>query len=197
MTATAITKKNINAKAFILGLAATATALSMTAAPVTASAMSQKLGGVIGCDASGGKQEAGAVIGGLAGALVGNKLSKHDKGAGTAIGAVVGAGAGSYVGCNMQKSRAAENAGGVYVSDGIRVSNSVDAAPMTKISGKYVARSTLNLRASASTRGQAVGSVRAGETFQALGRTGDGKWILVGQDGVGVGYVSSAYVYKA
>ncbi|PTT73240.1 peptide-binding protein, partial [Pseudomonas sp. HMWF010] len=32
---------------------------------------------------------------------------------------------------------------------------------------------------------------------QALGRTRDGRWILVGQDGVGVGYVSSAYVYRA
>jgi len=39
--------------------------------------------------------------------------------------------------------------------------------------------------------------VESGTTFQALGRTGDGKWILVGQDGVGVGYVSSAYVYRA
>jgi uncharacterized protein YgiM (DUF1202 family) len=180
-----------------LSLAMSATALTMVAAPTTASAMSQKLGGVIGCNASGGKQEVGAVIGGLLGAVAGNKLAKDNKGTGTAIGAVVGAGAGSYAGCQMQKSRAAENAGGVYSSNGIRVSNAVDAAPMTKIKGKYVARSTLNLRSGATTRAQAVGSVQAGETFQALGRTGDGKWILVGQDGVGVGYVSSAYVYRA
>ena len=184
-------------KTFGLTLAMTATALSLVAAPTAASAMSQKLGGVVGCNASGGKQEVGAVIGGLLGAVAGNQLAKHDRGTGTAIGAVVGAGAGSYAGCQMQKSRAAQNAGGFYVSDGVRVSNAVDAAPMTKIKGKYVARSTLNLRAAATTRGQAVGSVRAGETFQALGRTGDGKWLLVGQDGVGVGYVSSAYVYRA
>ncbi len=184
-------------KTIAMTLAMTATALTMATAPTTASAMSQKLGGVIGCNASGGKQEVGAVIGGLLGAVAGSNLAKNDRGTGTAIGAVVGAGAGSYAGCQMQKSRAAENAGGVYVSDGIHVAQSVDAAPMTKIKGKYVARSNLNLRAAASTRGQAVGSVRAGETFQALGRTGDGKWILVGQDGVGVGYVSSAYVYRA
>jgi len=184
-------------KKIIATLATAATALTLVTAPTAASAMSQKLGGVVGCDASGGKQEAGAVIGGLLGAVAGNKLAKDNKKTGTAIGAVVGAGAGSYAGCQMQKSRAADNAGGVYVSNGIRVSNSVDAAPMTKIKGKYVARSTLNLRAAASTRGEAIGSVRAGETFQALGRTGDGKWILVGQDGVGVGYVSSAYVYRA
>jgi len=184
-------------KTLIAGLAMSATALTLAAAPTTASAMSQKLGGVIGCNASGGKQEVGAVVGGLLGAVAGNKLAKNDRGTGTAIGAVVGAGAGSYAGCQMQKNRAAENAGGVYTSNGIRVSNAVDAAPMTKIKGKYVARSTLNLRSGATTRAQAVGSVRAGETFQALGRTGDGKWILVGQDGVGVGYVSSAYVYRA
>ena len=184
-------------KTIAMTLAMSATALTMAIAPTTASAMSQKLGGVIGCNASGGKQEVGAVIGGLLGAVAGNKLAKNDRGTGTAIGAVVGAGAGSYAGCQMQKTRAADNAGGVYSSNGIRVSNAVDASPMTKIKGKYVARSNLNLRAAASTRGQAIGSVRAGETFQALGRTGDGKWILVGQDGVGVGYVSSAYVYRA
>ena len=189
--------KTITFKKAIAGLAMTATALTLATAPTTASAMSQKLGGVIGCNASGGKQEVGAVIGGVLGAVAGNKLAKNDRGTGTAIGAVVGAGAGSYAGCQMQKTRAANNAGGVYTSNGIRVSNSVDAAPMTKIKGKYVARSTLNLRSGASTRAQALGSVQAGETFQALGRTGDGKWILVGQDGVGVGYVSSAYVYRA
>jgi len=184
-------------KTIALTLAMSATALTMVAAPTSASAMSQKLGGVVGCNASGGKQEVGAVIGGLLGAVAGNKLAKHDRGTGTAIGAVVGAGAGSYAGCQMQKTRAANNAGGVYSSNGISVSNAVDASPMTRIKGKYVARSNLNLRAAASTRGQALGSVRAGEVFQALGRTGDGKWILVGQDGVGVGYVSSAYVYRA
>ena len=185
MTTITLTKK------IALGLAMTATALTMAAAPA-ANAVEQRLGGVVGCDAAGGKQEVGAVIG-----VIGNKLAKHNRGTGTAVGAVAGAGAGSYVGCSMQKKRAAENAGGAYTSNGIRLANSVEAAPMTEIKGKYVARSTLNLRASASTRGERIGSVQAGETFQALGRTGDGKWILVGQDGVGVGYVSSAYVYRA
>lgn len=191
MTTMTITKK------IALGLAMSATALTMAAAPA-ANAVEQRLGGVVGCDAAGGKQEVGAVVGGLLGAVAGNKLAKKgDRGTGTAIGAVVGAGAGSFTGCQMQKNRAANNAGGVYTSNGIRVAQSVEAAPMTKITGKYVARSNLNLRAAATTRGQAIGSVRAGETFQALGRTSDGQWILVGQDGVGVGYVSSAYVYRA
>ena len=179
-------------KTITLTIGAAAAALSMTlaAAPQTY-AMEQHLGGVVGCKASGNKQEVGAVVGGLLGAVAGNKIAgKGDRGTGTAIGAVVGAGAGSRVGCKMQKSDAAKEVG-------YRYAQTVQAAPLVKVEKKYVARSTLNLRAAASTRGERLGALESGTTFQALGRTGDGKWILVGQDGVGVGYVSSAYVYRA
>jgi uncharacterized protein YgiM (DUF1202 family) len=186
---TITTQKTIKTIALTLGAAATA--LSLAAAP-------QASAGVVGCKASGSKQEVGAVVGGLLGALAGNKIAgKGDRGTGTAIGAVVGAGAGSAVGCGMQKKDAAQEVGGIYKSGGYRYAQTVQAAPLIATKGKYVARSTLNLRASASTRGERLGAVASGETFQALGRTGDGKWILVGQDGVGVGYVSSAYVYRA
>jgi Ni/Co efflux regulator RcnB len=63
-------------------------------------------GGVIGCDAPGGKQEVGAVIGAVLGGVAGNDLARHNRGAGTVLGATAGAAAGSYVGCNMQKNRA-------------------------------------------------------------------------------------------
>ncbi|PTS88584.1 MULTISPECIES: SH3 domain-containing protein [unclassified Caulobacter] len=188
-----ITSK-IKTAALTLGLAASA--LTLVTAP-SAFAVEQRLGGVVGCKASGKKQETAAVIGALLGAAAGSNLAKNDQGTGTAIGAVIGAGAGSYVGCSMQKSEAANNAGGAYKAYGVNFATTVDAQPVTKIKGKYVARSNLNLRASASTRGEKVGGVEAGQTFQALGRTRDGRWILVGQDGVGVGYVSSAYVYRA
>ena len=178
-------------KTITLTLGAAATALSLVAAP-------QANAGVVGCKASGSKQEVGAVLGGLLGAVAGNKIAgKGDRGTGTAIGAVVGAGAGSAVGCGMQKNEAAKQVGGVYKSGGYRYAQTVQAAPLVKMDKKYVTRSTVNLRADASTRGERLGSVASGTTFQALGRTGDGKWILVGQDGVGVGYVSSAYVYRA
>lgn len=187
----------INRKIKIAGLslAAAASALTLVSAP-SAFAVEQRLGGVVGCDASGRKQETGAVIGALLGAAAGSNLAKNDRGTGTAIGAVVGAGAGSYVGCNMQKKDARHAVGGAYTQNGVRYAQSIEAEPVTRIKGKYVARSNLNLRASASTRGAKVGGVPAGQTFQALGRTGDGRWILVGQNGVGVGYVSSAYVYR-
>lgn len=186
-----ITKKTIT-----LTLGAAITALSLAAAP-GAYAMDEKLGGVVGCKASGKKQEIGAVLGGLLGAAAGSNLAKNDQGTGTAIGAVIGAGAGSLIGCKMQKTDAAQAVGGVYKSGGYRYAQTVQAAPLVRIEDKMVTRSTVKLRAAASTRGERLGSVESGTTFQALGRTGDGKWILVGQDGVGVGYISSAYVYRA
>lgn len=188
--------RNKTYKTIALALAASASALTLVSAP-SAFAVEQRLGGVIGCDAAGSKQEVGAVIGGLLGAVAGRNLAKNERGAGTAIGAVAGAGAGSYVGCKMQKKDARQAVGGTYKNDGVRFADTVQAAPVTELNGKYVARSNLNLRASASTRGAKVGGVGAGQTFQALGRTADGKWILVGENGVGVGYVSSAYVYRA
>lgn len=181
----------IKTKTITLIIGAAAAALSMSVAP-------QASAGVTGCKASGSKQEVGAVLGGLLGGLAGNQIAgKGDRGTGTAIGAVLGAGAGSAVGCNMQKSEAAKQVGGIYKSGGYRYAQNVEAEPLIKVGHKYVARSTLNLRSAATIRAPRLGAVSSGETFQALGRTSDGKWILVGQDGVGVGYVSSAYVYRA
>jgi hypothetical protein len=42
-----------------------------------------------------------------------------------------------------------------------------------------------------------VGSLRAGQRFQALAHVRGSDWILVGQGGVGVGYVHEAYVQPA
>ena len=85
-------------------LAAGACAAMFALAPFAAQA--EIAGGVIGCDAPGGKQEGGAVIGAVLGGLAGNSLSKHHSTTGTIVGAGAGAAAGSYVGCRMQKSEA-------------------------------------------------------------------------------------------
>lgn len=58
----------------------------------------------------------GALIGGVAGALLGNGVARHDRGAGTAIGAVVGAAGGAAVGrgtasCNHGRAPAYNAAG--------------------------------------------------------------------------------------
>jgi len=83
-------------------LAALALALSL---PAPASAEGgDPLSAIFKCEASGEKQETGAVIGGVVGGVVGSQVSKHERALGTAIGAALGAAAGSYIGCRMQKS---------------------------------------------------------------------------------------------
>lgn len=96
-------------------LFAAAAAFAMIAAPMAANAQAnppaqapaaqgqQFLPGIFGCQATGGKQEVGAVLGGALGGLAGNRISKENRTLGTVIGAVVGAGVGSWVGCRMQK----------------------------------------------------------------------------------------------
>ncbi|MDP3173937.1 MAG: SH3 domain-containing protein [Phenylobacterium sp.] len=158
---------------------------------------------MIGCDAPGSKQTGGAVIGALLGAVAGSNLARNDRGTGTAIGAVAGAAAGSAIGCKMQRTdqvRSAYGYGGyapanaTYVSRGYRLSSNLAPAPFERDGAGFVARSNLNLRSAPTTGAQRVGQLRAGERFQALARVRGTDWILVGENGVGVGYVHGAYV---
>jgi len=82
-------------------------ALAIAAGAAITAAAPSAHAGVIGCDASGGKQIAGALIGGVIGGVAGNNIIKKDQQAGTIVGATAGAAAGSYVGCEMQKKDAA------------------------------------------------------------------------------------------
>lgn len=88
--------------------AASASTILMFWLPLAARA--EVAGGVIGCDASGKKQEGGAVLGAVIGGVAGNNLAKNDRRTGTVIGATAGAAVGSYVGCQMQKGDAAKAA---------------------------------------------------------------------------------------
>lgn len=63
------------------------------------------LGGIFGCSADGNKQGTAAVIGGLAGAFLGNRIAgRGSRALGTLLGGAVGAAAGSAVGCKLQKN---------------------------------------------------------------------------------------------
>jgi len=166
------------------------------------------LGSIVSCDAPGGKQAGGALIGALLGAAAGSNLAKNDRGTGTAIGAVAGAATGSYVGCKMQRDAQAQGAYGygyqqpyaqpaTYVQGGYRLNRGLAPARFVRDGGGFVATSTLNLRAAPTTGSARVGSLRAGESFQALARVSGTEWILVGRGGVGVGYVHGAYVQPA
>jgi uncharacterized protein YgiM (DUF1202 family) len=156
--------------------------------------------GLIGCDAPGNKQAGGALIGALAGAVLGSNLAKNDRGTGTAIGAVAGAAGGSYVGCRMQRSDAQRNYGyqaprpAVYSHGGYRLDGAVSPASYVRDGGAFVATTTVNLRSAPTTNSARVGQLRSGERFEALARVRGSEWVLVGQGGVGVGYVHDAYV---
>lgn len=194
--------------------AAMATLSGVIAASATGAASAQPyrtptgggLGSVVSCDAPGGKQAGGALIGALLGAAAGSNLAKNDRGTGTAIGAVAGAATGSWVGCKMQRDQAARSdyaygqpayRPATYTQNGYRLSGNIAPASYVRDGGSFVATSTLNLRAAPTTGSARVGSLRAGEPFQAMARVRGTEWILVGQGGVGVGYVHGAYVQPA
>lgn len=162
-------------------LAAVAAALSFAGATLATTTAANAA--VTSCNATGGRQEAGALIGALIGGAVGNRVAANERGIGTVAGAGVGAAIGSAVGCKQQEDRAAKDA--AYYRDAYRASNT------------FVARSTANIRSQPTTKAARVGSLRGGETFQSLGATRDGNWIMVGRNGYRVGYVAAGLVKPA
>lgn len=192
-------------KTFKTGVAAAALS-GVLALGAVSTASAQSMAPVIGCDAPGNKQTGGAVIGALLGAAAGSNLAKNDRGTGTAIGALVGAGVGSTVGCKMQRTDQVRQGYGydqrgyvqqrpsTYSSGGYRLSGDISPARYDRDGGMLVATTTVNLRGAPTTGARRVGQLRAGEHFQALARVRGTDWVLVGQDGVGVGYVHGAYV---
>ena len=149
--------------------------------------------GVTGCSAPGGKQEVGAVLGAVVGGLIGNKVGGRQPGLETVVGAGAGAAAGSAIGCELQKDRVEARYGSTYKRDGYRLSSDIAPARYSKIGGTFVATTGVNLRAAPTTGSARVGRLRAGERFEALAEVRGTDWILVGHDGVGVGYVRNDF----
>ncbi|WP_269513973.1 SH3 domain-containing protein [Brevundimonas subvibrioides] len=147
---------------------ATAAALAalVTAAPMAASA--QQSNGVTSCDAPGGRQTAGALIGGAIGALAGSRISRNERGLGALAGAGAGAAAGSYIGCNQQRARA----NGEASSSG----------------AQYRASSNLRIRSGPGTNYRQAGTLSAGQPFTAIGSQGE--WVQI----AGGGWVNANYV---
>jgi len=147
---------------------ATAAALAalVTAVPMTASA--QQSNGITSCDAPGGRQQAGALIGGVVGALAGSQISRNERGLGALAGGAAGAAAGSYVGCTQQRTRAE----GVQANSG----------------AQYRASSNLRIRSGPGTSYAQRGTLSAGQPFTAIGSQGE--WVQI----AGGGWVNAHYV---
>ena len=144
--------------------AAAALAALVTAVPTVS--MAQQANGITNCDAPGGRQRAGAMIGGVLGALAGSQVSDNERTLGAVVGAGAGAAAGSYIGCNQQRARATTATSG----------------------GAYRATSNLRIRSGPGTNYRQAGSLRAGQPFSAIGSQGE--WVQI----AGGGWVNARYV---
>lgn len=160
---------------FTLTAAAVVAALAATAAPMSVQAQS-RANGVTNCDAPGGRQQAGAAIGAVIGALAGSQVSSNERGLGAVVGAGAGAAAGSYIGCNQQRARAGAQASSASYSYG------------QASGGDYRATSNLRVRSGPGTNYPQVGSLSRGQSFQAAGS--EGEWVRLSNGG----YVNAHYV---
>ena len=134
-------------------------------------AVAQQANGITNCDAPGGRQRAGALIGAVIGGLAGSQISDNERTLGAVVGAGAGAAAGSYIGCNQQRARA-------YSSD---YGYSADT---------YRATSNLRIRSGPGTNYRQVGSLSAGQPFTAV--SSQGEWVQI----AGGGWVSAHYVSR-
>ena len=147
-----------------VALASAAMLASMAPAALPTAAMAQQANGITNCDAPGGRQRTGAIIGALIGGVAGSQISDNERTLGAVAGAAAGAAAGSYIGCNQQRAR--QDARG----------------------GDYRATSNLRIRSGPGTNYRQVGSLSAGQPFTAV--SSQGEWVQI----AGGGWVSARYV---
>lgn len=80
-------------------------------------------------------------------------------------------------------------------SRSLRFASGVQTLPSyDALGGQYAANGTANLRSAPSTAGKVVGKLASGQAFEALGSAPSNGWVLVGQNGYGVGYVAPTLV---
>jgi len=147
-----------------VALASAAMLASLAPAALPTAAMAQQANGITNCDAPGGRQRTGAIIGALIGGVAGSQISDNERTLGAVVGAGAGAAAGSYIGCNQQRARQAARG------------------------GDYRATSNLRIRSGPGTSYRQVGSLSAGQPFSAIGSQGE--WVQI----AGGGWVNAHYV---
>ena len=146
------------------GTLATAAALAALVTAVPSVSMAQQANGITNCDAPGGRQRAGALIGAVVGGLAGSQVSDNERTLGAVVGAGAGAAVGSYVGCNQQRTRA--------IARG----------------GDYRTTSSLRIRSGPGTQYRQAGTLSAGQPFSVIGS--EGEWVQI----AGGGWVNARYV---
>ena len=156
-----------------VALASAALLASLAPAALPTAAMAQsRANGITNCDAPGGRQRAGAIIGAIVGGLAGSQISDNERTLGAVVGAGAGAAAGSYIGCNQQRARS-------YNSD-YSYSNA----------DTYRATSNLRIRSGPGTNYRQVGTLSAGQPFTAV--SSQGEWVQI----AGGGWVNAHYVTR-
>ena len=75
-------------------LASAAMLASLAPAALPTAAMAQQANGITNCDAPGGRQRTGAIIGALIGGVAGSQISDNERTLGAVAGAAAGAAAG-------------------------------------------------------------------------------------------------------
>ena len=145
---------------------AAAAALAALVTAVPSVSMAQQANGITHCDAPGGRQRAGALIGAVAGGLLGSQVSDNERTLGAVVGAGAGAAAGSYIGCNQQRARATS----------------------VQTGGAYRTTSNLRIRSGPGTGYRQAGMLQAGQPFSVIGS--EGEWVQI----AGGGWVNARYV---
>lgn len=150
-----------------VAVAAMLTGLAPAALPTAASAQARS-NGITSCDAPGGRQQTGALIGAVVGGLAGSQISDNERTLGAVAGAAAGAAAGSYIGCTQQRTRA--------------------EARQRTAANTYRATSNLRIRSGPGTGYAQIGSVGRGQSVEAV--SSQGEWVRI----VGGGWVNANYL---
>ncbi len=166
------------------------------------------LGGVVGSNVAKNERTLGTVLGAAAGAAAGSyigcRMQRSDQQKAQAATQYALDRGGSQSWSNPETGASGDvrvvstsnGGGGQPVSlNGLRFAPGVEPARgYESASGRFTAPGKVNIRATPSTSGSVVGRLNPGQSFDALARVQGSNWLLAGQNGQAVGYVSETVV---
>ena len=183
-------------------------------------------GGIFGCAVSGNKQGGGALVGGLFGSFLGNRIAgRGNRTFGTLVGGLIGAASGSAIGCGLQKQDQAKAEQAMqdalakgesqnWQSDSTGASGQVDVMQEPGLAGlkfaagvepwsgyqqigaAFVSTGLTNVRARPGMDGRIVGQLPQGVRIWVPAAAEGTSWYLVSQNGVAWGYVASSVLQR-